>query len=580
MDQSKKSLIKEKLEQLRAEAEERDAQRRADKTGHPYADLITSPINVEALALIPEEAARKAKLAAFEIKEKKAALAVFDPTETGAKKAIEELKQKGYEPSLFIVSPKSLNHILSFYRFVSEQKEQITGKVRIEEKKFSELKNILVSLESVKTSIQPLNTETVNASQILEIILAGALANRASDIHFEPGERIVKLRLRIDGLLHDVFGELKKNIYEHIITKVKILSGLKINIRDETQDGRFTITLPEKNVEVRVAIAPSEFGEVAVMRLLDPDAINLSLVDLGIREDDLEIVRTELKRPNGMILNTGPTGSGKTTTLYAFLKHKKSPEIKIITIEDPIEYHLEGIEQTQVDEEAGYTFENGLRSLMRQDPDAILVGEMRDKETAEIGIQAALTGHLVFSTLHTNNASGAIPRLLDLGVKSTSIGPALNLIIAQRLVRRLCQNCKVAQETGDDLKDKIRKFFDNLPGRVNRKDFEKIEIFKPVGCEKCNGTGYKGRIGIYEFFLNDPEYEKLLIDPGHNVLSSHKTLEELINQQAGEGAFREFALEQGMVTMQQDGILKTISGITTLEEVEGITGPIILFKTA
>ncbi|MBI4669619.1 MAG: Flp pilus assembly complex ATPase component TadA, partial [Elusimicrobia bacterium] len=212
--------------------------------------------------------------------------------------------------------------------------------------------------------------------------------------------------------------------------------------------------------------------------------------DLDKLREYSDFVKNELKRPNGMILNTGPTGSGKTTTLYAFLKHKKSPEIKIITIEDPIEYHLEGIEQTQVDEEAGYTFENGLRSLMRQDPDAILVGEMRDKETAEIGIQAALTGHLVFSTLHTNNASGAIPRLLDLGVKSTSIGPALNLIIDQRLVRRLCQNCKIAQEAGEDLKDKIRKFLDSIPKRVNIDNFKEIKIFKPVGCEKCNGTGY------------------------------------------------------------------------------------------
>lgn len=573
MDQSK-SLVKEKLEKLRREAEERDAKRRADKAGYSYANLITAPINIEALSLIPEETARKVKIAAFEILEKKLALAVFDPAEEQAKKVIEELKQKNYELSLFVVSLSGVNHVLSFYRFISGKKEQITGKVRIEEKKFLELKNVLISLESIKNLIQPLNTDAANASQILEIILAGALANRASDIHLEPAEQIVKLRLRIDGLLHDVFSELKKNIYEHLVTKIKILSGLKINIRDETQDGRLTITLPEKNVEVRVAIAPSEFGEVVVMRLLDPDAINLSLSDLGIREDDLEIVKTELKRPNGMVLNTGPTGSGKTTTLYAFLKHKKSPEIKIITIEDPIEYHLEGIEQTQVDEESGYTFENGLRSLMRQDPDAILVGEIRDKETAEIGIQAALTGHLVFSTLHANNASGAIPRLLDLEVKSTSIGPALNLIIAQRLVRRLCPNCKVAREINDDLKDKIRKILNNLPKRVNIENFKEIKLFNPVGCEKCNGTGYKGRVGIYEFFLNDPEYEKLLTDPSHNALSSHKTLEELINQQAGEGAFKEFAMEQGMVTMQQDGILKTISGATTFEEVEGATGPI------
>ena len=436
MDQSK-SLIKEKLEKLRREAEERDAQRRADKSGYPYANLITSPINIEALSLIPEETARKIKSAAFEIKEKKVALAIFDPATPESKAIIEKFKQEGYELSIFIVSLTGLNHILSFYKFVSEKKEAITGKVGIKEEKFLELNKILISLDSIKKNIEPLNTESQYASQILEIILAGALANRASDIHMESTEHFVKLRLRIDGLLHDIFDELKKNIYEHIINRIKILSGLKINIHDEAQDGRFTISLPGKNVEMRVAIAPSEFGEVIVMRVLDPSAINLSLADLGIREDDLKIIETELKRPNGMILNTGPTGSGKTTTLYAFLKHKKNPEIKIITIEDPIEYHLEGIEQTQVDEEADYTFASGLRSLMRQDPDVILVGEIRDKETGEIGVQAALTGHLVLSTIHANSAAGAIPRLLDLGVKSSSIGSALNLIISQRLFRRL-----------------------------------------------------------------------------------------------------------------------------------------------
>lgn len=573
MDQSK-SLIKEKLEKLGREAEERDAHRRSDKSGHPYANLITSPINIEALVLIPEETARKSKIAVFEIKEKKIALAVYDPATPEAKIIIEKFKQEGYELSIFVVSLTGLNHILSFYKFISKKKEAITGKIGIEEKKLLELNKILTSLDSIKNSIAPLNTENQYANQILEIILAGALANKASDIHLEPEEHSAKLRLRIDGLLNDVFNDLKKNIYDHIISRIKLLSGLKINIRDEAQDGRFTIDLPEKNVEIRVAIAPSEFGEVVVMRILDPSAINLSLSDLGIREDDLKIIETELKRPNGMILNTGPTGSGKTTTLYTFLKHKKNPEIKIITIEDPIEYHLEGIEQTQVDEEADYTFANGLRSLMRQDPDVILIGEMRDKETAEIGIQAALTGHLVFSTIHANSASGAIPRLLDLGVKSTSIGPALNLIIAQRLVRKLCQNCKILQEINSDLKEKIKKFLDDLPNRVNRDNFKDIKIFKPVGCEKCHKSGYKGRIGIYELFLNDPEYKKLLIDETHTVLSSHKTLEELIGQQAGEESFKKFALEQEMVTMQQDGILKVIFGITTFEEVEETTGPI------
>jgi len=558
MEPSKNPLtkIKEKLSQMRRSAEERDSQRKAAKTGYPYASLITAPINIEALALIPQEVAQKAKVAAFEIKEKKVALAVFDPSESEAKEVIEKLKSQGYESSIFVVSLGGLRHIWSFYKFVSEKPEEITGRIKIEEEKLANLKKALISLETVKSSIQKLNTEISYAGEILEIILAGAMANRASDIHFEPTEHFVKLRLRIDGLLHDVFNEFKHDIFSHLLSRIKLLSGLKINIHDKPQDGRFTIKFPEKEVEVRVVIAPSEFGEVVVMRLLDPETIGLSLNELGLREDDLKIIEVELKRPNGLILNTGPTGSGKTTTLYAFLKHKKTPEIKIITIEDPIEYHLEGIEQTQVDEEAGYTFANGLRSLMRQDPDVILVGEMRDKETAEIGIQSALTGHLVFSTLHTNNAAGAIPRLLDLELKASSIGPALNLVIAQRLVRRLCQECKKPKEISNELKQKIENLLAKVPNRVNKDKFKNIQIFEPVGCPKCNGFGYKGRIAIYELLLVGPE------------------MEDLITSQAGEPKIQKFALEQGMITMQQDGILKVISGITTFEEVEGITGPI------
>lgn len=548
--------IKEKLIQMEREAEERDAQRRAAKINYPYANLITSPINIEALALIPEDVSRKAKIAAVEIKEKKLAVAAFDPDSSPVQEIINNLKSRGYEPSVFVVSQSGLKHIWSFYKFVAKKQEEITGRIRIEEEKLLKLKEALVSLDAVKNQIQKLNTEISYAWEILEIILAGALANRASDIHLEPAERFVKLRLRIDGLLHDVLSDLKQEIFFHLLSRIKLLAGLKINIHDRPQDGRFTISFPNKEIEIRVAIAPSEFGEVIVMRLLDPETISLGLSELGLREDDLKIIETELKRPNGLVLNTGPTGSGKTTTLYAFLKHKKTPEIKIITIEDPIEYHLEGIEQTQVDEEAGYTFANGLRSLMRQDPDIILVGEMRDKETAEIGIQASLTGHLVFSTLHTNNAAGAVPRLLDLGVTASSIGPALNLIIAQRLIRRLCRECRKPKEIDDEFKQKIKDLLIKLPARVNKEEFKNIQIFEPIGCPKCNNFGFKGRIAVYELLLVGPE------------------MEDLITSHAGEPKIQKFALEQEMVTMQQDGILKVISGITTLEELEGITGPL------
>jgi len=350
--------------------------------------------------------------------------------------------------------------------------------------------------------------------------------------------------------------DLDKKIYQYLVSRIKLLANLKINVGDKAQDGRITMGMGDKDIELRVAIAPSEFGEVIVMRVLDPAAISLTLPQLGFREDDLEIVKVELKRPNGMILNTGPTGSGKTTTLYAFLKYINSPDSKIITIEDPIEYHLEGIEQTQVDPDADYTFVNGLRSMMRQDPDIILIGEIRDKETSEIAIQASLTGHLVFSTVHANRASGAIPRLEDLGVKNTSIGPAMNLIIAQRLIKKLCPDCKQKAVIANEMKQSLEKFVAKLPARVNKENYKDLNIFKAVGCDKCSGIGYKGRVAIYELLKIDKEIESVLMKGG------------------GEIEIDELSRKAGMVTMQEDGILKIIQGLTTFEEVEKITGPL------
>ena len=567
--------INEKLKKIKREAEERDARRRAQKNNIPYLNIITTPINIEAIGLIPEKEARELKTAAIELKNKELGVVVYNPNILNFKKLMEILRERGYKIQIFVVSLSSLEHAYSFYKFISPEKNKITGSVGVAGEANQKITEIS-SIKKVESALRLLGQAPTDVANFLEIILIGASQNKASDIHFEAMEDFIKLRFRIDGVLYDVYGEINKNFYSYLISRIKLLSGLKINIRDEAQDGRFTINFPQKNIEVRVAIAPSEFGEVVVMRILDPEAISLSLLNLGIREDDLEIIKNELKRPNGLILNTGPTGSGKTTTLYAFLKYKKTPNIKIITIEDPIEYHLEGIEQTQVDEEAGYTFANGLRSLMRQDPDMILVGEIRDKETAEIGIQSALTGHLVLSTVHANSAAGAIPRLLDLGVKPSSIGPALNLVIAQRLVRRLCQNCRKKTKATEEIKKKIEFFLNNLPKRVDKAKYKEIEIFEPLvnGCEKCNNSGYKGRVGIYELLLNDPEYERFLIDQTHTKLSSHKELEELILSTASESQIKKFAVEQGATTMRQDGILKAIQGITTFEEVEAVTGTI------
>ena len=542
------------LVKARREAEERDARRRAVDCGLEYLDLAAVPVETDALALIPEEKSAQAQAAAIEYKNHSAVLAAYDSRLPAVQALVKELEGRNVKVKVFIVSLSSLERAREFYKFIIPKTGSIGGRIDVDQGRVAALMHKLASLEAVKKEVDSFDFRKFPTSHVLEIILAGGLSSRASDIHFEPGAKEVKLRYRIDGDLHDVMGNLTPVIYAHILSRVKLLSSLKMNIKDAAQDGRMTIGLGKKDIEIRVAVAPSEYGEVMVMRVLDPDAISLSLESLGLRQDDLEIIKEELDRPNGMVLNTGPTGSGKTTTLYAFLKAKSSPEIKIITVEDPIEYHVPGIEQTQVDPVAHYTFENGLKSIMRQDPDAILIGEIRDKETAAIAVQAALTGHLVFSTVHANQAAGAIPRLLDLEVRPSSIGPSLNLIIAQRLVKRLCNACKTKDETRDT--GRLKEFLKKLPSRVRKEEYGVANIYKLAGCEECQHTGYKGRIAIYE------------------LLRVSKEIESLMNKQGGEIEIREFALAQGMVTMQQDGILKVLSGITTFEEVKKVTGPI------
>lgn len=542
---------------IRREAEEKDAQAKSGQAGIGYLNLTTAPVQVDALKLIPEEEARRLLVAPFQLKQKNLALAVTDPAAKGVVKLLKKLGEEGYIIKVFVVTQSSLNHVWSFYKFVPKETEEITGKVTISEKRFDELFQKLTGLDKIKQEILNYDFKKFPTGQILEVVLAGALNNRASDIHFESEEKGVSLRYRIDGLLRDVLKDLPHDIYRFVVSRIKLLSNLKLNVSDAPQDGRFTIRLKEKDIELRIAISPSEFGEAIVMRVLDPSSIKITLSQLGLRADDLDIVKVELDRPNGMILNTGPTGSGKTTTLYAFLQSKRTPEIKTITIEDPIEYHVEGLEQTQVDPEAGYTFASGLRSMMRQDPDVILVGEIRDKETADIAVQSALTGHLVFSTVHANSAAGAVPRLLDLGVKPVSLAPALKLVIAQRLVRRLCPDCKKPVKVTSDLQKKIKKFMNGIPKRVNRADYEKIQMFEPGNkCDKCGGFGYKGRVAVFE------------------LLQIAEDMQNLISPEVGEVDINKEAVKRGMSTMQEDGFLKVISGVTTFDEVEEVTGPI------
>ncbi|MGB9598264.1 MAG: GspE/PulE family protein [Minisyncoccales bacterium] len=421
------------------------------------------------------------------------------------------------------------------------EKEKLKGEIVVKEEER------VANLEDLKKSIQDLLSQ--DTSLILKKILAGAIFLNSSDLHFEPKEKEVLLRIRLDGLLYPVFVFPSKT-YKEILLRLKMLSGMKINITDRPQDGRFTILADSREVEIRSSCLLSEWGESFVARILDP--LNLrSLNDLGLRDDLLSLFQREIKRPHGMIIVTGPTGSGKTTTLYAFLSEIKRPEIKIITIENPIEYRLTGIVQTQVEPGKDYDFSNGLRAIMRQDPDVVLVGEIRDLETAELALQASLTGHLVLSTLHTNDATGVVSRFLSLGAKPFHIAPALKLVVAQRLVRRICQKCKVLKEIDSLSLDIMKKILDNIKG-INVSPKTKIAF--PKGCKECNFTGYKGRIGVFEAFQVDSEMEGLILKaPSSSLL-------------------RKKAREKGMITLLQDGLLKVLKQITTMEEVEKTIG--------
>lgn len=544
------------MTKLRHEGEERAAKRLAEEIKVPYADLTRTPVSLEAIKVIPEDKAKNAKVACIALKSQSIAVVALDPNLPATKALLNELRAEKYEVKLFVVSPSGMDIAWRFYKYVKPVTANITGKVEITRTRIEELKTRLTSFDVIKKEFSGLDFEHGSPAAILEVMLGGALAVRASDIHTEAGEQKAKIRFRVDGLLHDAYDDIPLHAYQALISRIKLLSEMKLNIRDEAQDGRFTIKVAGREIEMRVSVIPAEFGETIVMRILDPAATLVSLPDLGLREDNLTLVKKLLGKPNGLILNTGPTGSGKTTTLYAFLRSINDPEIKIITLEDPIEYRVEGIEQTQVDDEAGYTFANGLRAIVRQDPDVILVGEVRDLETADIALQAALTGHLVLSTLHTNDAVGAVPRLINLGVKTVSIGPALSLAIAQRLVRILCPDCKKSMPVDDATKARIKKFLDRLPAKVDKKKYENYSVYTAVGCTKCNGIGYKGRVGIFEFLEGGPD------------------LETTILKEASEVALRAVAEREEMVTMQEDGILKVLQGVTTWSEIESVTGEI------
>lgn len=536
-----------KLAEMHAREEEDVVQILSQKYSMPYVDLELTEVDSDALRTIPEALAREAEVAAFAKIAHELSIAIHNPNNPSLSKVRDDLTARGFTLKEHLVSQRSLTKAYARYADLSLAVESKAGL-------FSVTPATLAKLTSATNTRSALTEELVTASAaksldhisyVLEVIFAGAFALHSSDIHFEPSEDKTRLRLRIDGLLTDIhFFDAKT--YHQINSRIKLLSGIKLNVTNRAQDGRFSIAREDGQIEMRVSFIPGNYGESIVMRILDPKATKASYKELGIHPKLLTRLETEIRRAHGMLLTTGPTGSGKTTTLYAFLRGIHTPDIKIITIEDPVEYHLEGIVQTQVEGDK-YTFADGLKSIVRQDPDVIMVGEIRDGETAEIAIQASLTGHFVFSTIHTNDAAGTFPRLADLGADPKSFGSAITVAMAQRLVRTLDPTKKKERPLTEAEKATIAKIFEPLADKSLLP--EKIEtVWEPAPTDE-HETGYKGRIGLYEAIFMDDELANFLRDnpPSHEIAK--------------------LAAKQGYLTMAQDGVLKALAGITSLEEV-------------
>lgn len=545
---------KKKLEDFKRREMEDVAVILSQKYNLPYINLALIPISLDALQTIPEENARSGFIAAFQKTGKILKIVLKNPNLPETDRILNGLKSKGLKLELFLGSENSLKKAWGYYKDIPIYTEAKYGVVEISGEKIENLHSSTSTIEKFKETFEK-TAKAKKITEILEIILAAGLNTEASDIHLEPQESQVRVRFRLDGVLVDIIN-LPKEIYNYLLSRIKLVSELKLNIHDKAQDGRFSVKTKNEEIEIRTSIIPGAYDESVVLRILNPKTISLNFEDLGIQPKLLDSVEQEIKKPNGMILTTGPTGSGKTTAIYAFLKKVNTPDVKIITIEDPIEYHLAGISQTQTDKEKNYDFSNGLKAILRQDPDIIMVGEIRDFETAETAIHASLTGHLVFSTLHTNNASGTIPRLIDLGVKPSLIGPSINMAMAQRLVRKLCPHCKKSAKPNEHETKILENLISSMP-EIFKSDAEKLninEFFTAEGCDKCNNTGYKSRIGVFE------------------ILKIDEKLENLISANSSEADFENAAKAQGMLTMQQDGTLKILNGITDFKEVERVVG--------
>lgn len=511
----------------------------------PLKKIDPDDISLKILETIPENSARHYQMIPIGKRDNFLEIGMVYPEDIKAMEVLEFLaRQKKFSYQVFLITPTDFKNLFKKYRTLKGEVSRALEELETEmkEEKIEEVLTPLTEFEQI--------VEEAPISKVVAVLLRHAVEGNASDIHIEPTKEKTRVRFRLDGILHSsIFLPLK--ILPAIVSRIKILSNLKIDETRIPQDGRFTTKINEKEVDFRVSTFPTILGEKVAMRILDPERAIVDIKDLGISGRNFEALERAIKKPFGMILVTGPTGSGKTTTLYAILRILNKEGVNIMTLEDPVEYFIEGINQSQIKPEIGYDFATGLRFMLRQDPDIIMVGEIRDEETASLAIHAALTGHLVLSTLHTNNAIGVIPRLIDMGIKPFLISPTLSIAVAQRLVRKLCFECRKQIEPSEEIKELILKEIEGLPIDLKEKikKSKSLFIYEAVGCKKCNGSGYLDRTGLFE------------------ILEITDSLSEIILKEPSEIKIEEEARRQGMITMRQDGILKVLEGITTIEEV-------------
>lgn len=523
------------LKELKIVPEEKIAEAKAKLLGVPYISLASASFSPQAISFLPHAVVERFALIPFFYDEKASTLyvAMADPVDI---EAIEFVKKKtGLTIKTFAASPSEVDAAIT-----QQYRQELVGEVGAAIKESEEYGQKKV-IDSKKIS-QIIKEAPI--AKIVATILEYAVTSRSSDIHIEPQEDRVRIRYRIDGILYDKLS-LPKNVQEALVSRIKILSDLKIDEHRSPQDGRFNFKVNDQEVDLRVSILPTVNGEKIVMRLLRKSGGIPTLQDLGLGGVALKSLELSITKPHGIILVCGPTGSGKTTTLYAVLARLNTPKVNIMSLEDPVEYQIQGVNQVQINPAVGLTFASGLRAFLRQDPNIILVGEIRDKETTDLALQAALTGHLVFSTLHTSNASGALPRLLDLGAESFLLASSITAIVGQRIARRICQSCKEAYPPQQEVLQQIK----TVLGSLYTYQDDQVRLYRGKGCTECGGTGYQGRMGIFE------------------VLPITEKIGQLVLQHSDTTTIEKEAIVEGMITMMQDGFLKVLRGETAIEEV-------------